>query len=50
MGVRLSELPERWSEFDDYFDTMVEEDLDDNETVLLLAVTVAVDSMSHDVG
>lgn len=33
VGVRLSELPEDWAEFGPYFDRMVAEVLEDNETV-----------------
>jgi uncharacterized protein (DUF2236 family) len=36
IGVRLDELPEHWSGFRDYFDEMVENDLEDNPTVHLV--------------
>jgi uncharacterized protein (DUF2236 family) len=41
IGVRLDELPERWSGFRDYFDTMVERDLEDNSTVHLVLEALA---------
>jgi uncharacterized protein (DUF2236 family) len=36
IGVKESELPEHWSGFRDYFDEMVEHDLEDNPTVHLV--------------
>jgi uncharacterized protein (DUF2236 family) len=36
IGVRPSDLPERWADFRDYFDAMVDEDLADNQTVHLV--------------
>jgi uncharacterized protein (DUF2236 family) len=41
IGVRLDELPERWSDFRDYFDEMVEHDLEDNPTVHLVLESLA---------
>jgi uncharacterized protein (DUF2236 family) len=33
IGVRLEQLPERWADFHDYFDEMVENELEDSETL-----------------
>jgi uncharacterized protein (DUF2236 family) len=41
IGVRGQELPERWAGFRDYFDEMVEHDLEDNPTVHLVLDSLA---------
>jgi uncharacterized protein (DUF2236 family) len=41
IGVRLSELPERWADFYDYFDEMVETEIQDNPTVHLVLDALA---------
>ena len=41
IGVRPRDLPERWDDFGAYFDTMVEEDLEDNPTVKLVLDALA---------
>jgi uncharacterized protein (DUF2236 family) len=39
IGVRPSDLPEHWSDFGDYFDSVVADELEDNETVHLVLAT-----------
>lgn len=40
IGVRPGDLPERWSDFRDYFDGMIANELADNETVHLVLATL----------
>ena len=40
IGVRPDDLPEHWSGFADYFDRVIAEDLEDNETVHLVLETL----------
>ena len=46
-GDKIAEVSKKWFRVRDTYGVEV---FDDKETVLILAVTVAVDSMSHDVG
>ena len=46
-GDKVAEVSKKWFRVRDTYGVEV---FDDKETVLILAVTVAVDSMSHDVG
>lgn len=41
VGVRLRDLPAGWGEFREYFDTMVDETLEDNEAVQDVIATLA---------
>ena len=46
-GDKIAEISKKWFRVRDTYGVEVD---DDNETVLILAITVAVDSMSHDIG
>jgi len=46
-GHKVAEISKKWFRVRDIYGVEI---FDDKETVLILAITVAVDSMSHDVG
>ncbi len=46
-GHKVAEISKKWFRVRDTYGVEI---FDDKETVLILAITVAVDSMSHDVG